>query len=50
MYTTKEIAKMFKVSERTVKKWISDGEMKVVRVGGTVRISEEEIERLKRGE
>ena len=50
MYTTKEIAKMFKVSERTVKKWIADGDMKVVRVGGTVRISEEEINRLKRGE
>ncbi len=50
MYTTKELAEMFKVTERTIKNWIANGEIKTVKIGRTIRISEYEVERLKRGE
>ncbi len=50
MYTIKEFAEIFKVSEMTVKRWIKKGDVKPTKIGGTVRISDEEIERLKRGE
>lgn len=49
MYTTKELAEMFKVTERTIKNWIANGEIKAVKIGRTIRISEYEVERLKRG-
>ncbi|MFI3214414.1 MAG: helix-turn-helix domain-containing protein [Eubacteriales bacterium] len=50
MKTIKEFADFMSVSEPTVKRWIKRKELNVVRIGGTVRISEEEIERLKKGE
>lgn len=50
MVSVKEVAKMFSVTKRTVFRWIESGQIKAIKVGGTVRIPEEEIERLKRGE
>jgi len=50
MKTIKETAKYFNVSEMTIRRWIESGRLKAVKIVGSVRISEEEIERLKKGE
>ena len=47
--TKKDVCEIFKVSLGTVNKWIKSGKIKVVKIGKVVRISEEEIERLKKG-
>lgn len=49
VYTTAEFAKLFKLSLPTVKRLIKSGEIQVVRIGRSVRIPAEEVERLKRG-
>ena len=44
-----EVAKEFRVSQRTVKRWIKAGKISVVRLSaGTIRIEEEEVAKLKR--
>lgn len=50
MLKVKDVAAFFQVSERTVWNWIHSGKMKSVKIGSVVRIPEEEIERLKKGE
>lgn len=37
-YTVKEVAEIFKVSEKTVYRWIELKQIKSVTIGGTVRI------------
>lgn len=49
MKTIKETAKIFGVHWQTVRNWIRDGKIKAVKIERTVRIPEEEIERVKRG-
>lgn len=50
MKTKNDVCEIFKVSLGTVNNWIKQGKIKVVKIGRSVRISEEEIERLKKGE
>lgn len=50
MKTIRETADIFGVHWQTVRNWINDGKIKVVKINRTVRIPEEEIERLKKGE
>lgn len=50
MKTIKEVAVIFNVKPLTVRRWIASGILKSVKIGGSVRISEEEIEKLKKGE
>ena len=50
-YTIKEVAEILKVNERTISRWISDGKIQAVKIGGQgkgkpTRISEKEIEKL----
>lgn len=49
MRTIKETAKIFGVHWQTIRNWIRDGKIKAVKIERTVRIPEEEVERLKRG-
>lgn len=49
MYTLNEVAKIFHVTRQTIYNWISAGRIKVVKIGGVVRVSEEEVERVKQG-
>ena len=49
MKTIKETAKIFGVHWQTIRNWIRDGIIKAVKIERTVRIPDEEIERLKRG-
>lgn len=50
MKTKADVCKIFKVSLGTVNNWIKDGKIKAIKIGRAVRIPEEEIDRLKRGE
>jgi len=50
MKTVNEVAKIFNVKPLTIRRWIESGRLKAVKIVGSVRISEEEIERLKKGE
>lgn len=50
MFTVKETAAIFKVTKQTVYNWIKSGKLETVRICGNIRITEEEIERKKRGE
>lgn len=50
MKTIRETAKIFGVHWQTIRNWIRDGKIKAVKIERTVRIPEEEIERLKGGE
>lgn len=43
LYTVEEYAELMKVKPITVRRWIKKGEVKVIRKGRTVRISEEEL-------
>lgn len=45
-----EAAKIFGVHWQTIRNWITSGKIKAVKISGTIRISDEEIERVKKGE
>ena len=48
-YTMAQVAEELQVHIMTVKRWVKDGKIKVVRLGyRTVRITEEELNRIKR--
>lgn len=44
VYTPKEVAKMLKVSERTVRRWVLEGDLAAMRYGRQVRISAEALQ------
>lgn len=48
MYTTREFADILKLNERTVRNWINDGKIKAVKLNSEWRVSEEELERIKK--
>lgn len=46
LYTTKEIAELFKVNEVTVYRWIRSGELVAIRLPrGCYRVAEEELKK-----
>lgn len=50
MKTIYEVAELFGVHWQTVRNWIKEGKIRAIKIERTVRIPDEEIERLKRGE
>jgi len=46
LYTVKEVAKMLGVAQVTVRKWIEQDKIKSVKVIGSRRISQSEIDRI----
>lgn len=38
-YTVKDIIEMLSVSERTVRRWIADGKLESIKIGGQIRIT-----------
>lgn len=48
MKTIKETAKIFGVHWQTIRNWIKSGQMEAVKIGRTIRIQDEEIERVKK--
>lgn len=49
MKTISETAKIFGVHYQTIRNWIKEGIIKSIHINNTIRISDEEIERLKAG-
>ena len=47
MKTIYEVAELFGVHWQTVRNWIKEGKIKAIKIERTVRIPDEEIERLK---
>jgi len=47
IYTVKEIAEEFKVTERSVRRWIEEGKIKKMKNIGVVRIPKTEVDKLK---
>lgn len=50
MKTVKEVAIELKLSEITIRRWIKDKKIKSVKISRLIRIPDEEVERLKKGE
>lgn len=48
MYTIEEVAETFKVSISLIRRLVFEGKIKAVKVGEVWRITEEEVERIKR--
>ncbi len=47
-FTIQEVARELQVHEDTVRRWVRQGKVKVIRLGHrTVRITEEELKRIK---
>lgn len=49
-YTVRQVAAIFNCNPETVKRHIYKGKIKAIKFGGEWRISEQEVERIKRGE
>ena len=49
-YSIKEVADKLSLAEVTIRKWITSGKIKSTKFGKAVRISEEEIIKLQKGE
>ncbi len=45
VFTRHEVAKRLKVSLSTVDRWLAEGTLKKIQIGGSVRITETEIQR-----
>ena len=45
LYTVKEVQEILQVSEGTVRRYLSEGKIKYVKVFGNTRITKEELER-----
>lgn len=45
-YTISEVADIFKVTTRTIHNWIAEGRLPIIKIGKTVRISDEAIKAL----
>ena len=45
-YTAQELAKLFRLQERTIRGWISERKIDVIKVGTSVRIPAREVLRL----
>ena len=43
LYTTDEVAQLMKTTRRTVQRWIREGKLKAVEVGGQYRVKQEAL-------
>jgi len=50
MFTIQEVADLFHVTRKTIYNWINAGRVRVIRIGGVLRIEQSEVDRIKRGE
>ena len=45
MLTTREVAKMFSVSDQTVRKWFKSGELPYLHMNGIIRVTREAVQK-----
>jgi len=50
MLTIQQVADIFHVTRKTVYNWILAGKLQVIRIGGTIRVEQTEVDRIKKGE
>ena len=50
MYTIKEFCEIFKITRDGYNGWVRKGIVKPTKIGGIVRITQEEVDHLKKGE
>jgi excisionase family DNA binding protein len=43
LYTTDEVAQLMKTTRRTVQRWIREGKLKAIEVGGQYRVRQEAL-------
>ena len=46
LYTTKEIAQRLRLSDQTIRRWITQGKLRAIKAGRNLRIPESEVKRL----
>ena len=46
LFTVKEVAKVLRLTEKTVYKMIKTGAISAVKIGGALRIQQEELDRI----
>lgn len=44
MYTCKQVAQRYRVTEGTVRNWIKRGQLAALRIGGAYRIRQEDLD------
>lgn len=49
LYTINDFCKLFSISRTTFYLWVKSGYVKVVKIGERTRVTQEEVERLKKG-
>ena len=49
MLTVQQVADMFHVTRKTVYQWINAGRIRVIRIGGVLRVEQSEVDRIKSG-
>ena len=49
-YSPEEIGEQFNVKPGTVRKWIREGKLKALKLGGLYRVSEENLQKFIKGE
>ena len=50
VYTCKEVTKILKISKATFYNWVKAGKLHTIKIGYSVRVTGEELERLLKGE
>lgn len=49
MLTVQQVADIFHVTRKTVYQWIKAGRIRVIRIGGVLRVEQSEVDRIKSG-
>lgn len=46
LYTTKELAQRLRLSDQTIRRWVTQGKLKAIKAGRNLRIPESEVKRM----
>ncbi len=50
LYTVKDLAEITKLSESTIRNWIFEKKIETIKIGRSVRITQEQLEKILNGE
>lgn len=50
LFKVREVAEILNLAEITIRQWIQHGKIESIKVGGSRRIPQSEVERLQKGE
>lgn len=46
-YTIQEVSNLFKISTKTIRRWIDKGDLPIIKIGRAIRISQDEVDKIK---